>query len=126
MNYYERPDRQSDEAILCQTLITLTGVTYTSITHFLDDLKAFGKLYVKCTGFNERDGRQFPKFKIITDRLPPHQSTLKRSEVRQSTKSVRSNNEELHHSEINPSTTTLTPEEADNLKQTIRNAGYTI
>jgi hypothetical protein len=114
MNYYQHPDPQSDEAQLCTALMNITNKKYATASEFLTALEAYGRVYVKCVGFREKNDRKYPRFKIITDKLPTKPPTLQFPE-------------DSKHD--NPSTPSLSPEEAETLKERLkrfRDAGYDI
>ena len=74
---------------------------YEDVASMLSGIKAWGKLYVECTGYREAYGARYPKLKIHCDKLPPQQQTRS-----------------------NPSKQSLSPEQADALKRQLRDAGY--
>lgn len=80
--FCERPSTKSKLGKLVQTLMGVTGTQYQSIKEFLDDLKKYGRLFVQVSGYRVWEEEQFPKFSILSTRLPePKKGTMKTSAV---------------------------------------------
>jgi len=56
--------------------MAVTNQTFSTVDEVITALKNHGSLYVKCSGYREYDGRQYPNFKLVCDRLPGKQGTL--------------------------------------------------
>lgn len=76
MSYYERPSDGSNLGQLCLTLIGLTREEYHSVREALNILEKVSNIYVQCTGYREWQGKFYPRFKVVTTRLPPLQTEL--------------------------------------------------
>lgn len=76
MPYYEEPSDQSALGILCITIMNLTQQPINSVSDALERLKKLGTAYAKCTGFREKNEKQYPRFKIVPNKLPPTQKEL--------------------------------------------------
>jgi len=77
MSFYERPRERSALGQLCNTLIGITKENYKTVNDALQGLKAYGRVYVKVSGFRERDdGKLYPKWQVVLTKLPPKQTDL--------------------------------------------------
>lgn len=70
LTYYERPSIKSKLGKLCKTLMASTGVQYQSLKEFLDDLKKYGRLFVQVSGYRTWEDEEYPKFSILSTKLP--------------------------------------------------------
>jgi len=76
MRYYERPSDRSKHGQLILTLQQLYNKVYETNEEAFKDLKAHGRIYVKCKGFRERNELLYPKFEVVASKLPPRQAVF--------------------------------------------------
>ena len=103
ITYYDQPHEHSDIGTLCMTYMETTKHYPSTVDDTLDAIKEFGQVYVQCVGHNDRRDVQYPKLKLVCDRLPGTQTTMPPDIP------------------IEPK---LTPKQAENLKRQLREAGY--
>lgn len=75
--FYERPSVKSKLGKLCTKLMVITGVEYQSVKEFLDSLNKYGQLFVQVTGYRTFEDEEYPKFSIVSTKLPKKKSVRK-------------------------------------------------
>ena len=65
VKHYDTPSDRSTLGILCITTMNIVQKPINSVKDALDELKKLGKVYAKCTGFREYNGRRYPKLKKL-------------------------------------------------------------
>jgi len=86
MKYYDEPSDKSALGSLSITFMDRIKGPVESVKEVLEGLKkTVGRVYVKCKGFREYEDRLYPKFQVVSDRLPSMQRSIdvasKQSEV---------------------------------------------
>ena len=75
ISYYTEPVSLSNIAKICQTLADKTGAKPHTVNEALQLLKEHGRIYVKCTGYRTWNDQDYPKFGVVTEKLPDAQKT---------------------------------------------------
>jgi len=73
MAFYEKPSERSVLGQLCITFMNMTQMPFNKVGDVLEAIKKHGKIYVKCSGFREWNEKLYPKFKVVSTKLPPLQ-----------------------------------------------------
>ena len=76
MAYYEQPSDRSALAALSMTFMDLVKGPVESVKDVLEGIQKHGSVYVKCSGFREYNEQLYPKFKVVTNRLPGLQKAI--------------------------------------------------
>lgn len=69
--YYESPSERSVLGALIQHAEKIVGKEYDTIENAILGIEKYGRLFVRVSGFREWNGKMYPKFKVVADRLPP-------------------------------------------------------
>jgi hypothetical protein len=56
---------------LIQHVQKVVGKEYQTIENAILGIERYGRLFVRVSGFREWNGKMYPKFKVISDKLPP-------------------------------------------------------
>jgi len=94
MAYYDEPSDRSMLGELSMTFMNAIEGPVETVKDVLDGLKTRGSIYVKCSGFREYNEDLYPKFKVVVNRLPGTQKSLK------TTKQKKENPEKLSKADI--------------------------
>jgi hypothetical protein len=70
ITYYDEPREESTFGKLTLTLVSVTKRDITTASDAIENLKRYGRIFVRVKGFREYKGTKYPKFEIITDKLP--------------------------------------------------------
>lgn len=78
LKFYKKPGTRSFLGILCMNIEKVTGVRYEKLDHAIKALENdIGRVYLRCSGHRTVDEVTFPKFKVVTSRLPAKQAPQK-------------------------------------------------
>jgi hypothetical protein len=89
MAYYEQPSERSKLGKLGLKMLEVTKKDAKTVEEFVDLLRSYGWIYVKCEGFRQFEDELYPNFSVVADRLPPPEiktETKKEPTLEQQTK----------------------------------------
>jgi hypothetical protein len=69
--YTTHPSDKSYLGKLALTFEQSTKKIYSSVDDFLTALQHYGLVYVKVKGFREYEGKLYPTFTLVSDKIPP-------------------------------------------------------
>lgn len=78
--FYEHPSDKSKLGKLALKFIEKSGKKPDTVTEFLDALKQFGYVFVKCKGYREYEEEFYPNFSIVTESIPEQQHQEERTQ----------------------------------------------
>jgi len=70
MAYYEQPSDKSKLGKLALALESRLKTKLENINQFLDALKNYGLIYVRCKGYREYEDEIYPNFNIVSEMIP--------------------------------------------------------
>jgi hypothetical protein len=68
--FYQKPSDKSKMGKLALRLQEATKTELKNADDFLETLKEYRQVFVKCKGFREYEGELYPNFSIVADKLP--------------------------------------------------------
>ena len=75
MAYYERPSERSVLGALVLHVQKEYGQEFETIEEAIAGIRKHGRLYVKVSKFSEWNGKLYPRFKVVGEKLPPKLET---------------------------------------------------
>jgi len=75
--FYQKPSDRSKMGKLALRLQEATGKELKDAEEFLETLKSYGQVFLKCKGFREYEGELYPNFSVVTEKLPVPEKTRK-------------------------------------------------
>ena len=74
--YYQGPSDRSKLGKLAVNFMDLMKQQHNTVDQFLEALKNYGWIYVRCKGFREFEEEVYPNFGIVVTKIPPLQTKM--------------------------------------------------